>query len=73
MKAYYDGYGYNFYYGKYGYYQLYVNPVALVGGQNVVRADSPLGIIIGLSVLACCCGLFAFCAIKACMGRKDKV
>ena len=34
--VYYDGYGYNFYYGTYGYYDYSVNPPEINGAAKVV-------------------------------------
>jgi hypothetical protein len=48
--AYYDGYGYNFYYGAYGYYEYAVHPVAYSSGSNVGYIVA----VILLLVLICC-------------------
>ena len=53
LKKYYDGYGYNFYYGKYGYYQnsavdIYVE--SNVGGTIAIIIFSCIGCI-GLSYI----------------------
>ena len=63
-KTYYNGYGYNFYYGKYGYYQNSPNEV------YVSSSGSPL---VGIIMLLCCCG--CFCALiflcRKCNGSND--
>jgi hypothetical protein len=51
--TYYDGYGYNFYYGKYGYYEFSINDkeefgAAAVGGSG----ETSLAGIIIFSILA---------------------
>lgn len=47
MESYYDGYGYNFYYGYYGYYEYSVIDAEAVVGSAV------FGIIAGLCVVGC--------------------
>jgi hypothetical protein len=60
-KIYTNGYGFNFYYKKYGYYEYSVNPVLAAGGA--------IGGIIGGVVVGACCCCFAcwFCVVR---GRK---
>ena len=52
LLVYYDGYGYNFYYGTYGYYEYSVNqrppPTGGAGGAG--------GVIIAIIFGICCCG-----------------
>ena len=52
LLVYYDGYGYNFYYGTYGYYEYSVNqqppPNRSGGGTG--------GIIVAIIFGICCCG-----------------
>ena len=36
LKVYYDGYGYNFYYGEYNYYEYSVNPGSADGFMTVI-------------------------------------
>ena len=57
-KIYYDGYGYNFYYGKYGYYET--SPTDVDAGNVVII------LIITLTTIAllCCCPAYAYYAQK---------
>ena len=51
LQIYYNGYGYNFYYGKYGYYQDSSNG----GGSGGI-----VGIIVVILIIACCIGLCCY-------------
>ena len=44
---YYDGYGYNFYYNKYGYYEYSVNDK----NRTVATVLTVVGIILGLAIV----------------------
>ena len=53
LQIYYNGYGYNFYYGKYGYYQ---------DSPNAGGAGGVVGIIVVLLIIACCIGICCYLA-----------
>lgn len=52
---YYDGYGYNFYYGAYGYYEDSPNPYPAMSTGAIVA-------IVVILVCCCCCVCGYFCA-----------
>ena len=63
-SIYYDGYGYNFYYGAYGYYETSANYYAVRSGGSAV-----VGLIIFGMIVCVICGLVA---CKMC-GRKIEI
>lgn len=58
LLVYYDGYGYNFYYGRYGYYEYSVN-------QTPEGEDPLVGAIITGVCLLCSCGMIAYCIYES--------
>jgi hypothetical protein len=69
LKIYYNGYGYNFYYRKYGYYASSPNASIVVhsGGGG---AGGAIG-----GILICCCfiGIVVWCSMTGrCKGSDDE-
>jgi hypothetical protein len=74
LIVYYDGYGYNFYYGDFGYYEYSLNdappgvtpsPVYYGGSKG---EEEGLGWI-AIPIIICCC----FCSMFCFICRKAKV
>ena len=59
LMTYYDGYGYNFYYGTYGYYDYSVNPPEIGVGTGIAIAFVVCGHIFMFGCLA-----YVFCSIE---------
>ena len=55
LLVYYDGYGYNFYYGRYGYYEYSINQTPQDQGNPVV------GIVITAICCMCAIGTIIYC------------
>ena len=53
---YYNGYGYNFYYLQYGYYQDSPNSY----GANGAEPTNYIGVIFVVIIICCCIGLCCF-------------
>ena len=71
LLVYYDGYGYNFYYGDFGYYEYSLNeappgvtptPVYYGGGGDGGGGGGVVLIFIGVICCCFCCGVY--CAEK---------
>ena len=64
LIVYYDGYGYNFYYGDFGYYEYSLNeappgvtPTPVYnGGAGREGGGGPAAFFIVCAALCCCCG-----------------